>query len=109
MSKPTQAFWQQHLERQALSGLSLSRYAKDHDLSYASLFYWRKRLGMAPKHNQSAVSSFVKVVPAEGSTIQKAPMQEATTQEALTLCLPNGVKITGFQHTESLLAVLRQL
>lgn len=37
-------FWREHLEKIAASGVAISAYCKEHGLSPASVYHWRKRI-----------------------------------------------------------------
>lgn len=64
-------FWQAHIEAQASSGLSISRYCKEHSLKAHQFHYHKKQAG---RHTQatSNLGSFVpiKISPPTALTIE---------------------------------------
>jgi hypothetical protein len=54
--------WQQLIDAQPASGLSIAAYCRQHQLSQAGFFVWRRRLGGAGQTDASvARSAFVQV------------------------------------------------
>ena len=99
-TQTNQQYWQSQLEQCQALGLSGAAYCKQHHLSYYKFVYWRKKLSECGVDAQPpTVSGFVKVVPTQLAAAK------------LTLLLPAGISITGFDagNIELLGAVLRQL
>lgn len=76
MAKQTRAsrreYWQQIIQRQQASGLSIQRFCQRENLATATFFQWKRRLrqaSSAPEASSAAVVNFaaVRVVP-EAST-----------------------------------------
>ena len=44
-----EAFWNEHLEMQKSSGLSLSKYCRENGLNYTGLLYWQRKKSPQPK------------------------------------------------------------
>lgn len=97
-TQDNQSYWQQQIDRSQAEGLSGAAYCKLHQISYHKFVYWRAKLreGGSPS---AVVGGFVKVVPTHLSSAK------------LTLLLPGGLSITGFDAGNIALlgAVLRQL
>ena len=56
-------FWSRHLAACQAQGVSINAYAKLEGLSAVSLYYWRKRLGLAGSRPRDVVaSSFVPIL-----------------------------------------------
>ena len=50
-------FWSRHLAACQAQGVSINAYAKREGLSAVSLYYWRKRLGLAGSRPRDVVAS----------------------------------------------------
>jgi transposase-like protein len=50
-------FWSRHLAACQAQGISINAYAKREGLSAVSLYYWRKRLGLAGSRPRDVVAS----------------------------------------------------
>jgi transposase-like protein len=50
-------FWSRHLAACQAQGVSINAYAKSEGLSAVSLYYWRKRLGLAGSRPRDVVAS----------------------------------------------------
>ena len=92
-------YWREHITAWQASGLSGQAFCQQHQLTYHQFVYWRQKL-RTPKDSLS--SGFAKVTAATPLT---------THAGELTLALPNGLVLTGFNdHNVALLgAILRQL
>jgi len=53
MSKPSQQYWQRHVEAQRESGLNVKAYARRENLSVNMLYQWRAQLGHTRRHGSS--------------------------------------------------------
>jgi transposase-like protein len=49
-------FWSRHLAACQAQGVSINAYAKREGLSAVSLYYWRKRLGLAGSRPRDVVA-----------------------------------------------------
>ena len=76
------AYWQDHQEKWARSGLTQPRYCKQAGISYSAFGYWRQRLKEIAPDQESP--TFVQ--------IPSSPTKPATNL-ALQFALPNGVRI----------------
>ena len=82
MRSPDKAtYWQQHLKDWQQSGLSQRDYCQQHELTYASFGYWRKRL-------RTKESTTAKLVPISVSR-----------PALITVYLPSGVRIEVPLHS----------
>jgi len=80
----TTEFWTKHVAAIRQEGVAVTVYAKRHDLSLASLYYWRQKLlAMDGAPARSAPSKFVAV------RITAA----APPSGACTLILPSGLRL----------------
>jgi hypothetical protein len=93
-----QQYWQQQIGQCEAAGSSGAAYCKLHQISYHKFVYWRAKLRETDSPSP-VVGGFVKVVPTQLSSAK------------LTLLLPGGISITGFDAGNIALlgAVLRQL
>lgn len=92
--------WRQHLQSWRDSGLSQSAWCRQHDIRPNQFWYWRKKLDGASQSapREDRLSTFVPVIP--------EPQAEATITpgSSLTVSLPNGLTISGFDQTNLKLA-----
>lgn len=93
-----QQYWQQQIDQCQAEGLSGAAFCKLHQISYHKFVYWRAKLRETDSP-APVVGGFVKVV--------ATPL----CSSKLTLLLPGGISITGFDagNIALLAAVLRQL
>lgn len=93
-----QQYWQQQIDQCQAEGLSGAAFCKLHRISYHKFVYWRAKLRETDSP-PPVVGGFVKVV--------ATPLSSSK----LTLLLPGGISITGFDagNIALLAAVLRQL
>ena len=96
--------WQQHLQSWRDSGLSQSAWCRQHDIKPNQFWYWRKKLDEAPQpvttstHKEDKLSAFVPVTP---DSQAEAPIPATSS---LTVSLPNGLTISGFDQANLKLA-----
>lgn len=92
-------YWHEHITAWQASGLSGQVFCQQHQLTYHQFVYWRQKY-RTPENNISP--GFAKVTAA-------TPLAGHSSE--LTLSLPNGLVITGFNDNNVALlgAILRQL
>lgn len=73
----TARLWQQRLKRFAQAGLSVSDFCDQEEISTASFYSWKRRLGSLPLPAEPAVTDFV-------------PVRLVPAAPALELLLPSG-------------------
>ena len=76
------AYWREVVERQAKSGLSVSRFCEREDVSPASFYNWRRRL--AEKADERPAFVPVQIQAGSGSAL------EIVLPGAVTIRVPNG-------------------
>lgn len=80
----TNEFWQAHVAAIEREGIPVTTYAEQHELSLASLYYWRRKLKASmPLGAPKSVGKFLAVRIADA-----APMPGACT-----LVLPSGLRL----------------
>ncbi len=63
-SHPNAAFWKEHVTAALQDPVSISAYAKRHDIAVKSLYYWNKKLkksGLISKSAKQISSAFIAV------------------------------------------------
>jgi len=90
-------YWQQHIDRWQVSGLSQQGFCKTHDLSYHRFLYWRRKFEGRTTENIKPPSS--PLVP----VIYRPP----STAAGLSLVLPSGLELHGL--SEGNLSLVQQL
>jgi len=108
MSNTELSYWQNQVVEWQRSNLSVAAYCRRHQVTYHKFLYWRSKLDRSSLSEPLAkeVSGFTRVVS------QRVDVSEFTTsQPALTVTLPNGIKVDGLYASNiSLLGdILRQL
>lgn len=79
-------YWRQVLRDQAASGLSISAFCREHEVSPASFFSWRRKLAA---HDGAGEEIAAKFVPIElGATTSLA-----AGQPGFEVTLPNGLRV----------------
>jgi len=73
----TARLWQQRLQRFAQAGLSVADFCDQEEISTASFYSWKRRLGQQPLPGEPATTDFV-------------PVQLVPAAPALELLLPAG-------------------
>lgn len=86
MEKGSQ-FWAGHLLEIKLTGISARQYAKHHSISVKSLYYWKRKLNMAPTA-QSAASPASKFV-----ALRVAPAVAVVASSNCTLIMAAGLRL----------------
>jgi transposase-like protein len=107
-----EAYWREMVNRHARSGLSVSRFCAEQDISTASLYGWRKKLAQrAPKEvaPSSRPSRTRSADSANGQTF--IPLAVSDSERTLEVVHPLGyrVRITGEVSAQSLKQVLDAL
>ena len=73
-------FWQAHIEAQVSSGLSISRYCKEHGLKTHQFHYYKKQVGL----DQQSTLSGVALSPSKSLHLKPSPSSwQAVTESAL--------------------------
>jgi len=80
----TTEFWTQHVAAIRQEGIAVTVYAKRHDLSLASLYYWRQKL---------LVVGIEAAPSAHGKFVAVRIAQAAPPSGACTLILPSGLRL----------------
>lgn len=94
-----QQYWLDHINSAQDQNLSLSDYAREHNISLTSLYKWRWYLSNKSYLNKPNTSAFVKIVPSRMVESKSAPV---------IAVLPNGVKLEFPTLTVDMLAMLQQ-
>ena len=89
-------YWQQHIDRWQVSGLSQQAFCKTHDLSYHRFLYWRRKFEGRTTENLKPPSSALVPV------IYRPP----STAAGLSLVLPSGLELRGLSEDNLSLAQL---
>jgi transposase-like protein len=76
-------YWREVIREQAASGLSISAYCREHEVSPASFFSWRRRL--AADGREEAAGKFI--------PIQLAAATPLATPAGFEVALPNGLQV----------------
>ncbi len=77
-------FWATHVAAVQREGVSASSYAKRHDISLASLYYWRRK---------SKASAAISAVAPTGRFVALRMADPAPSVCACTLVLPSGLRL----------------
>jgi hypothetical protein len=78
-------YWQDHIEAQHRSGLSIGRYCRDQELAQSTFDYWRRKLASVPapvRHGPSPVT----IVPVPLQVL-RSPEPAPASRRPFTLCL----------------------
>ncbi len=96
-------YWREQITTWQASGLSGQVFCQQQQLTYHQFVYWRQKYRTDNPPQQATAPGFANVI-ADTSHIHTVPA-------GLTLSLPNGLVISGFNdHNVTLLsAILRQL
>lgn len=92
-----QKLWQSHLDAAHASGLSLSKYARQHDLPPKQLYAWSFRLKRMSTPAIPAHQAFVRV---DATPRARTPVE---------VNLPNGIQLRMTELTADLLRMLQAL
>jgi len=76
-------YWRQVIRDQAASGLSISAFCREQEVSPASFFSWRRKLAAGGREEVSG-----KFIP-----IELAPPASLVRQPGFEVALPNGLRI----------------
>lgn len=76
-------YWRRVIRDQAASGLSISAFCRQREVSPASFFSWRRRL--AADGGEEAAGKFI--------PIELAPPESQARQPAFEVVLPNGLRV----------------
>ena len=87
--------WQNHVDCQKESGLSIAAYCQENGLAVSNFYGWRKRLlcgdsGLTNK-TQDPSAAWVAITP-ESPAINSIPAASAGTE--ITLTLPSNIQLT---------------
>ena len=108
MSNPKLPYWQKQVAQWQRSELSVAAYCRQHQVNYHNLLYWRSKLCEGTQSDLSVkeTAGFTRVVSAHMDL-----GEFGSPQQALTIALPNGIKVSGLHAGNvSLLGdILRQL
>ena len=85
-------FWQRHIRQQARGKLTQRSYCQRHEIGYASFARWRRLL--QPERLSESPSAFIPVQLQLAAKESSNPDFQSTA-DALTLVLPNGLRIEG--------------
>ena len=91
-AKRSQAQWQQILQDQQSSGLTISDYCKRSEISLSSFYQWRSKLGFSAKNQKRIKTDTVNLaedwiaLPSQGST-------DKSSSWDVELNLPHGVTL----------------
>ena len=92
-------YWREHITAWQASGLSGQLFCQQKKLTYHQFVYWRQKFRTATDDTSPGFAEVTAATPS------------ATHASELTLSLPNGLAITGFNDSNIALlgAILRQL
>lgn len=96
--------WQQRVQSWRDSGLSQSTWCKQHNLRPNQFWYWRKKFDEASlpvattTHKEDKPSAFVQAIPVSQAEVA------STAPSSLSVTLPSGLTVTGFDQTNLKLA-----
>lgn len=82
-SSERERYWREVIRDQAASGLSISAFCREHDVSPASFFSWRRRL--ATDSREEAAGKFI--------PIELATATPSATPGGFEVALPNGLRV----------------
>ena len=100
-------YWQDVMGQQQSSGLTVSAFCREHDVTEGSFFYWRRKLTKRPPQNGAGekdrgprpgrprCNSVAKFVPVE------IPAPIGTTQASCEVVLPDGCRIIVPTHCDA--------
>jgi len=87
-SEALSKYWQQHVDRWQVSGLSQQAFCKTHDLSYHRFLYWRRKFeGRTTENLEPPSSALVPVI-----------YRPPSTAAGLSLVLPSGLELRGLSE-----------
>ncbi len=82
-SSERERYWRQVIRDQAASGLSISAFCREREVSPASFFSWRRKLAAGGRKEVAG-----KFIP-----IELAPPASLARQPSFEVALPNGLRI----------------
>jgi len=82
-SSERERYWREVIRDQAASGLSISAFCREQEVSPASFFSWRRRL--AAEGREEGAGKFV--------SIELAPPESQARQPTFEVALPNGLRV----------------
>ncbi len=91
--------WQQRLQAWRESGLNQKQWCEQNSIKQAQFWYWKKKLEDIPaavEHKDKTASAFVPVA--------LAPSSQVIESASLTITLPNGLRVSGIDHSNLTLA-----
>lgn len=84
-------WWQEQLDKQAASGLSVREFCRRETLGEASFYHWRRELASRDGRNETHPS--VKVPTEFAPVTVRDPPQASSFGASITLVLPSGLRI----------------
>ena len=88
MTKTTESKWRAWIEEQESSGLTVREFAAMHDLSPATVYWWRSRLRRRSAEVLDLVP--VEVVEVVAKATERPPAIEIVLRDDMVLRLPRG-------------------
>jgi transposase-like protein len=82
-SSEREEYWREVIRDQEASGLSISAFCREHEVSPASFFSWRRKLAAAGREEVAE-----KFLP-----IELAPPTPSAGQAGFEVALPNGLRV----------------
>jgi len=114
-----EVFWRDQIGRQAASGVSIRQYCRDHELSEASFYLWRRELRLRDRENSangglpsglvavdvvgSASEAKLEIAFRDGVVIRLREDVSGDTLERVlaVVCRQNGVACVGAEEVAS--------
>ena len=95
--------WQQRLKSWRESGLNQKQWCEQNNVRQPQFWYWKKKLEEIPvaQRKSKPASGFVPAV------LAPEPKDPVTEPAPLSISLPNGLKVSGIDHSN--LSLARQL
>jgi len=85
------AYWATHVAAAALEAIPASQYARRHDLSVKSLYYWRRKLKQSDTANASLSTADAPLLTDKFMALRIAP--GGFRPNNCTLALPSGLRL----------------
>lgn len=86
------ALWQSHIDAQAVSGLSIAAFCKEHQISVQSFYQWKRKLQTEDSQPNASSTTQATITPsATTSFVQLLPSRSIARSEAtMEIHFPSG-------------------
>lgn len=97
--------WKNRISEQQASGLTITRWCKEHEISYRQFHYWKKRLSVAASHAKDTQTDLFVEIP-----LTKSTSGGNKQEERIHLSFHDAqIDIPQFFHPDTLLGLMKVL